>query len=649
MPLDSISRHAIRRFRDVCRERHGVLPAELAMKHYAAAVLANAEKREEARREIRTREAWEKERERTREALLNAIGPLPSFEPEVVAKGVIEKETVAIRKTLFSTIRGNEVPANIYLPKRAAGPLPGIVNLCGHGALGKAGYAERCMAIAARGYAVIAFDLIGMGERQLVPLDAATYCVSTQHNILGSKMVLAGRNPLWFMIQEAIGAVSVLAGLPEVDGERIGVTGASGGGMLSVFAAALDERIKAIAPAASVHSQRYNAYPDDAEQALFDMIAEGLDYPDILGFLLAPRPLFVVANTRDIWGIEGTQYACDEAARLYEMLGHKDRIRMKRWDKGHAYESDQFAEARGWFDRWLENDAGPSPRPGPAADGVPSAKELSVSPHENIYLDGCKAPGRVFRESVEQDIAAKKDMEGFLDFLKKTTAPSSETHWEELDRFVVGKIMGRRIHYVPEPGILLPVEVLIPSGPRGVIVLLDECDRREDIEWQIRRASEGLVALRPDLRGWGETQPEEDYADREGWSRNLYDDRRQKLCALAQLAGRNLVMDRVRDVRALLNVAEALAPGKEIRIEGRRQGAWVALLAGLADARVKKLAIERFLYSFRDVLRHEVPVYRCEGAVHGFLRWGVDVADLLDRFEGELKSVRPVDGLMRPL
>ena len=646
-----IGHHTFNNFSEMEFAYTGVELPLMALKHYESLIYKDSRKREEFRREITTIEQWKAEKAAIRKAFIRAAGPLQEGSVEVLHRGKLETTDLVIRKIIFNTGEDNWVPANIYIPKNIPAPLPGIVSLCGHNNEGKSAYAQRCAFMALNGYVVISFDFIGTGERQIIPNDTTVYWSSTQHNIMFSKMIAYGANPIWFFIRETMGAVSVLSGLDEVDPDKIGVTGSSGGGYMSVYAAAIDERIKATAPAAAVHGYKEYFVPGDAdgEQAFFGMIQDGLDFPDVISFLVAPRPILILSNSRDIWPIGATEHTMKEAKNIYSILGQGERIEMKTWNRGHTFELDQITEAILWFNRWLKNDtSSPVVKPENLEENIPSPGLLKVSPQGNIFLENHKTPQQVFRAYALKYKPEEKDIDGFKDFVSDQVSVGHQTNWKAYDWFVVGNIAGKRIAYSPEPDLLLPVEVLIPPKIKGVMILIDEVGRKSDLDWQVRFASEGFLVLRPDLRGWGETSIKKEWADREGWMRNVYSSSSVTLYTTAHLAGKSLILDRTKDLIALINICGELAPDTPITLWGKRQGGLIAMLAGFVDERVTGLTMEQSLYSFQDVIDRENPVYPIESNIHGLLQWGIDIPDITEYLGNRVKVINPVNALMFP-
>src|SRR5205807_8759495 len=120
--------------------------------------------------------------------------------------------------------------------------------------------------------------------------------------------------------------------LKEVDAQRIGCVGNSGGGTLTAYIAALDPRVKTAAICCYITtlprrmSNRIQADPDaDPEQDIFGFVSEGIDHAGLRA-LRAPRPTLVGSAQLDFFPIEGARESFAEARRLYEVAGASERI-----------------------------------------------------------------------------------------------------------------------------------------------------------------------------------------------------------------------------------------------------------------------------------------------------------------------------------
>lgn len=557
---------------------------------------------------------------------------------------MLQRDGLEVRVLRISPLPEHWISATLFLPAARAQPLPGVLIAHGHGIGGRFGYHGSAAFLAANGYAALAIDLIGGGERYLPAPDGACFAPNTgQHNILGPQLDLYGANLAWLLLTDCAAGVSALQAQPEVDPARIGMTGASGGGWATFFTAAVDDRVTAAAPVASVNSFAVQTFPGDAEQSFFDAIARGLDYPDLAAFLIAPRPLFVVANTGDIWSLDATEYTVAEARRAYRLPGREDALRYRSWEGGHQCTADQWETIARWFNDTLGNTAPWAPLE--ADRDLPSTEETRVSRSGNLYLDGEKTP----RQIMLRQLDGGEQYADPIGWLRERIGPPPEAvPWETIDAFPAGDVEGRRIIFSPEPGLWLPAEVRLPAEPRGTAILLDEIDRREGREWIMEAAAKGYAALRPDLRGWGETAPAPSWEEWENFVQTLFNGQRAQLAAMAHLVGRDIVLDRARDARALISAAGAMGLPAPVILHGRRAAATVALLAALTDSRVAELSLEYYLESYAGALARDLHTLCPDEFVHGLLRHAADLPALRARFAGKLTLAHPLDACQQP-
>ncbi len=190
-----------------------------------------------------------------RRALNAAFGRLPPKTPlNPTVWRISDWGDHRIEHVTFESRPGMLVTANLYLPVDAAGPAPGVVFPCGHSANGKAHpvCSAACVRLVREGYAVLIYDPIGQGERDVYSHVDTQGRLSCQkccdaHNVFGRQIHTAGE---WFgawRLWDGIRATDYLAGRPEVDATQLAVTGQSGGGTLSAFLWAMEPRFKAVA------------------------------------------------------------------------------------------------------------------------------------------------------------------------------------------------------------------------------------------------------------------------------------------------------------------------------------------------------------------------------------------------------------------
>ena len=321
-----------------------------------------------------------KTRDHLRQKLLQMIGGLPEVKTELHPRvtGRIQMDGFSVEKLIFQSLPGVYVTALVYVPDDHSKKHPAVLVPAGHAPDGKFHYQSLSQRLAGRGYVVISWDPVGQGERSQfwdATAGKSRYnLICGEHAVMGNLAYLAGANLARWEIWDGIRAVDYLLTRPEVDGERISITGTSGGGFQAALIAALDERIKVAVPSCYISalpmriSNRIFADPDsDPEQDLFGMISNGVDHPGLL-LLMYPRPVLVAAAVLDFFPIEGTRKTVREVRRLYERFDHGDRIALVEGYHAHQFSPENQEAALDFLDHFNEM---------PVRHGLPPVKELT--------------------------------------------------------------------------------------------------------------------------------------------------------------------------------------------------------------------------------------------------------------------------------
>ncbi|MGH9817038.1 MAG: alpha/beta hydrolase family protein [Candidatus Acidiferrales bacterium] len=200
----------------------------------------------------------------------------------------------------------------------------------------------------------MSYDPIGQWERTQVdePMPSAH-----QHQVLGIGCSLLGIPLAHTMVWDAMRSLDYLQSRPEVDPQRLGATGYSGGGNLTALIMALDDRVTCAVPAVFLSSLprlvfHYGA--QDAEATFFGQIPAGFGHSDYAA-LRAPKPTLLCAATRDSSGIEGTRETFAEARAFFRAIGAEERVAMVETDGGHGYHPPLRKAMAGWMARWLKD------------------------------------------------------------------------------------------------------------------------------------------------------------------------------------------------------------------------------------------------------------------------------------------------------
>jgi cephalosporin-C deacetylase-like acetyl esterase len=281
---------------------------------------------------ITTRAQAEARQREVRKKFLTLIGGLPEKTPlNAKVLGTTQAEGFRIEKILYESQPNFPVTALLYLPDAKPGAtqqkLPAIVVAPGHGFTGKITDYTFASTFARNGFAVLSYDPIGQGERLQYPdpadptktlLKAAT----GEHGEAGLQPTLIGDSLARTFAWDGIRAVDYLTSRSDIDPNRIGAFGCSGGGTMTALLGALDPRVHAIAVACyltSFDTLLPSIGPQDAEQSSPSFIASGLDFPDWVE-IAAPRPYAIISTAQDMFSYAGALATATEARRFYALF-----------------------------------------------------------------------------------------------------------------------------------------------------------------------------------------------------------------------------------------------------------------------------------------------------------------------------------------
>lgn len=315
------------------------------------------DRRRELYENIKTPEEAAVRQKQLRARFVEHLGGFPHrtpLKPRTV--GIIEGDGYRVEKVIYESQPRHYVTAVLFLPE-AKPPFPGVVVPCGHSRSGKAAQQRMCIFLAKSGIAALSYDPIGQGERSQI-LDSnggQRFKATTEHNAIGKGSIPLGRNTATFRVWDGMRSIDYLAGRKEVDADRIGVTGCSGGGTLTSYLMALDERVACAAPSCYITSLGRlidTIGPQDAEQNIHGQLSYGMDHADYL-LMRAPKPTLVLASTHDFFDINGTWDSFRQAKRFYTRLGFAERISLVETDAKHGYPKLQREAMVRWMRRFL--------------------------------------------------------------------------------------------------------------------------------------------------------------------------------------------------------------------------------------------------------------------------------------------------------
>ncbi|MBN2139010.1 MAG: acetylxylan esterase [Sedimentisphaerales bacterium] len=463
---------------------------------------------------------------RIRAEFAEAIGDFPQrtpLNPRIVGK--VRRKGYRIEKVIFESQPRHYVSALLFLPnKRKGRPFPGVLIPCGHSENGKAYESYQTMAalLAVNGMVALVFDPIDQGERSQLPEKLPSLWGTKAHTMLGVGSILLGRNTAWFEIWDGMRAIDYLESRREVDGDRIGCTGNSGGGTQTSYLMSLDDRIKAAAPSCyitNIYERILDLGAQDAEQNIFGQLAFGMDHADYL-MLRAPMPIMICAATQDFFDIRGTWQSFRYAKRLYSRMGFAERIDLLENDAPHNYNRLQRQSVARWMSRWLLGRDKPITEPNIV---LLSEEETTCAPDGLVMnIEGARSTYDLNRDFEKQLARRRRELwtntapAELLERVRKTAGirPLADIPAPKVEETGVIEGPTCKIHKLilkPEEGIYLPALKFVPeqTPAKGLVLYLHEAGKDADaaengpIDELLKT---GRIVLAVDIRGTGETQ-----------------------------------------------------------------------------------------------------------------------------------------------
>ncbi|MCE9607302.1 MAG: acetylxylan esterase [Planctomycetia bacterium] len=554
-----------------------------------------------------------------------------------------------VENVLYESRPHHTVAANFYLPD-GPGPFPAVLVSSGHSRTGKtADYNQRFgIAMALNGMAAICFDPIGQGERsQILNENGAPQFPGTvtEHFLVGVGSILVGRNTASYRAWDAMRTIDYLETRPEIDPKRIGMTGCSGGGTMTSYVMALDDRIACAAPACYLSTMRKlieTIGPQDAEQNIFGQISFGLDQPDYV-LMRAPRPTLISSTTGDFFDIRGSWDNYRQAKRIYGRLGFPERVDLVEIEGVHGVQPQNLATIVYWMRRWLLD-----------KDDVVPAATFTTHPENDLL---CTEHGQVLRlpgersvfdlnAEYESELAVRRQAQwkaGSLEAMRGKVREVAAVR--PLDQITpptmkdIGRVQREKYHIdklvlnVPT-GAVLSGLTFHPKIPKDDAYLyLHDSGKSGDSEagGAIEQLVEkGYAVVSIDLSGQGETASGKREPLLGDW-KNFY---------LAYLMGRSLTSVRTEDAIA---AAHFVAYYQKEKTSPRRVHVIGVGHAGIAALHAAALQPELFAsvtlrnspHDWSSTVKQSAPLGILEGSIHGVLQL-YDLPDLV-RLIGEDK------------
>jgi cephalosporin-C deacetylase-like acetyl esterase len=544
------------------------------------------------------------DRATARQDLAEALGlsRIPSSNSLTLVDRIVEHDHV-IEKIVFEATPGLPVPGLLYLPN-GPGPHPAVVHPPGHW-MEDAKLASPIQQVNLRlvrnGIATLCYDTLGQGERRIG---------WHQHGQLAP--LLVGFTSLGLMVRDSLRALDILEARDDVDGDRLGIVGASGGGFSSIFASVLDERITvaAISSIVNTHeSQIRDAGFGTGWDSWVDLCNQvpGLCAIGSVGEILAcvaPRSL-LIAHAEDDPGfpLEGAREVAAEVRQLLDAEDATESFSYLEVPGGHGFKSpDMRSAVVGFLVAKLMK----------SRDVLEASAEPSFAPQWPVPHNQATATRRQSTSALASSgtcLAEPIDSNAPLVTLARERASQLRRRRRPLSTKSLNDMLGpfpdrtplrarvanhlsleashaQRLTVQTEPGITIDALFLLPHNWTDalppVFVMLDEGGKgqalmRAEVDYA---REQGWAVLLPDLRGTGESAASE-----------------FEVASAAWMLDRDLLNQRTWDTLRLVDfLSERYSSGQQIDkgrilLWGAESFGLVALLAAALDERVAGAAV----------------------------------------------------------
>ncbi|MCC9601368.1 acetylxylan esterase [Stieleria sp. JC731] len=313
-------------------------------------------------RKFESLEQWTQQRGEFKEQLLDMLGlnPFPAKSAlNAAVTSTHEADGVVVENVQFQSLPGLYVTGNFYRPAKQQGPLPAVLYVCGHGrevkdgvSLGnKTHYQHHGGWFARNGYVCLTIDTIQLGEIEGV-----------HHGTYRKKMWWwnnRGYTPAGVEAFNCVRALDYLQSRQEVEGDRIGVTGRSGGGAYSWWIAAIDERIKVAVPVAGITNMVNHVVDGCVEghcDCMYMVNRFRWDFSKVAA-LVAPRPLLISNTDSDrIFPLDGVVDLHADVRHIYELYDSETHLGLHLTQGPHKDTQELRVGAFRWLNRFLRDD-----------------------------------------------------------------------------------------------------------------------------------------------------------------------------------------------------------------------------------------------------------------------------------------------------
>jgi hypothetical protein len=561
---------------------------------------------------------WEIFRVELKNKILNKAGVIidHNLPLNIRETGTIQMKGYTIKNISFQTRPGVYATANLYIPD-GEGPFPAVINMLGHWWKGKivsTGPQAVGHTLALNNYVCLTIDPWGSGER------------TTAHGIfeyhgsnLGASLMNIGESLLGIQISDNMRGIDLLCSLGYVDPEKIGATGASGGGNQTMWLAAADERVKAAVPVVSVGT--FESYIMRSN-CICELLIDGLNFTEESGVLALANAIMPINHLQDpiqaFFPAEMLR-SYDNARQVFIMSGAEKNISYKLFDLTHGYMAEDREAMLGWFDLHLKGIGTGIPKKEIQFDQLPEEK-LMVFPtgqrDANVVStdEYCRLRGNQLRtvflntKSFNTDLK-KKELRDILRTyeilsLEKVHRYSVKDGWDRFALETSDDMLIPLLHRAPVNKSVGYVIICNPDGKNGISSLLID---------ELEKNGSGIVIV--DLSGTGEVTS----------TSSLSYDYTGKLHTLSRAElwlGKTVIGEWVKELKVVAHFLKSSYDAQKVSIDGSKEAGLAGLFLSATEGNVDNITLRDAPISYLFDNRESVDFFGMGVHLPGFLNWG---------------------------
>lgn len=568
---------------------------------------------------LSTQEQWMQRQQEVKQKIWGVVGGFPDKTPlNAKVTGKVIKEDYTVENVIYESVPGFYVTASLFIPGNLDQPAPAILFCTGHSGIAyrRPLYQQPLLNLVKKGFIVLAFDPIGQGERlQYYDAEKEESIIGSstkEHSYPSPQVSLIGQSVARYFIWDGIRGIDYLISRDEVDANRIGVHGLSGGGTQTAYISALDDRVVASAPAGYITSYRRlleSIGVQDGEQNFYRGLLKQIDHADYIE-ARAPKPTLIMATTNDFFSIQGVRETYEELKSVYQVFDKPDHIQLVEDDYGHGYTKKSRETMYAFFQKYLDV---PGSSEEEEVDYL-TEEELQKTPTGQLttslggetvfslnqslaeqYIEGLRKKRNAPNVHLAQVVKAARELSGFRQPSFSDTPVFTGRIQKE--GYVIEKyfIKGEGDYVLPYL-LLIPdsthdktVLYLHPEGKTGIV------EEEKEIKWLLNN---GVMVLAPDLPGTGALGNGALKGDA------VINNISYNLWFTAMLIGRSIVGVQAAEVVKLAHVLRQKKTSLHIYGIAHEEMSPVLLHAAALDTVISKIALIKPYVSYESIVKN---------------------------------------------